>query len=95
LASFISDTNLLLQRWQVAQFSILHNVHTSSGAHLASYSVGTWQFVPGGKEPGVKAECSSPSSAEVKYMYCNTSTSPYAFILHVTPKEVANKSSTS
>ena len=50
LASSISDTNLLLQGWQVAQFSVLHNVHTSSGDHLASYSVGTGEFVPGGKE---------------------------------------------
>jgi len=53
LASFISDTNLLLQRWQAAQFSVLHNVHTSSAAHLASCLVGTWQFVPGGKETRV------------------------------------------
>jgi hypothetical protein len=58
--------------------------HTSSGAHLASYSVGTRQFVPGDKETGVKAERSSPSSAEVKYMYCNASTShmPLFYMLH-------------
>jgi hypothetical protein len=44
-------------------------VHTGSGAHPASYLMGTGVFAPGGKaRPGRDADHSPPSSAEVKYV---------------------------
>jgi hypothetical protein len=43
-------------------------VQTSSGAHPASYPMGTGGPFPGGKaRPGRDADHSPPSSAEVKY----------------------------
>jgi hypothetical protein len=52
------------------QFVILHNeehfdLH-GSGAHPASYPVGTSSFTLGVKRPGREADHSPPSSAEVK-----------------------------
>jgi hypothetical protein len=42
-------------------------VQTGSGAHPASYPMGTWGSFPGGKaRPGRDADHSLPSSAEVK-----------------------------
>jgi hypothetical protein len=42
-------------------------VQTGSGAHPASYTVGTAGFFPGGKSrPGRDADHSPPSSAEVR-----------------------------
>jgi hypothetical protein len=42
-------------------------VQTGSGAHPASYPMGTGVFFPGGKaRPGGNADHSPPSSAEVK-----------------------------
>jgi hypothetical protein len=43
-------------------FSLRHRVQTGSGAHPASYPMGTGGSFPGGKA----AEHSPPSSAEVK-----------------------------
>jgi hypothetical protein len=43
-------------------FSLHHRVQNGSGAHPASYSVGTM----GVKRPGREADHSPPSSAEVK-----------------------------
>jgi hypothetical protein len=43
-------------------------VQTGSGAHPASYPMGTGVPLPGGKaRPGRDADHSTPSSAEVKY----------------------------
>jgi hypothetical protein len=42
-------------------FFLLHNIHTGSGAHPASYTMDT-----GVNWPGHEADHSSPSSAEVK-----------------------------
>jgi hypothetical protein len=48
-------------------FSSSSCVQTGSGAHPASYSVGTSGPFPGGKaRPGRDADLSPPSSAEVK-----------------------------
>jgi hypothetical protein len=48
-------------------FSSSPCVQTGSGAHPASYSIGTWGSFRGGKaRPGRDADHSPPSSAEVK-----------------------------
>jgi hypothetical protein len=47
-------------------FSLRHRVHTDSGAHPASYAVGTGGSFPGGNAAGREADHSPPSSAEVK-----------------------------
>jgi hypothetical protein len=44
----------------------LHRIQNGSGAHSASYPVGTWGSFPGGKATGREADHSRPSSAEVK-----------------------------
>jgi hypothetical protein len=43
-----------------------HRVQNGSGAHSASYPMGTSGSFPGGKSAGREAEHSPPSSAEVK-----------------------------
>jgi hypothetical protein len=49
-------------------FSSSPCIHTGSGAHPASYPMGTGGPFPGGKaRPGRDANHSPPSSAEVKY----------------------------
>jgi hypothetical protein len=60
-------------------FSLHHCVQTRSGAHPASYTIGTRGYFPGGggvKRPGGEADHSSPFSAEVKNVWSYTSTSP-------------------
>jgi hypothetical protein len=47
-------------------FSLRHRVQTGSGAHPASYPVGTKGPLLGVKRPGREADHSPPSSAEVK-----------------------------
>jgi hypothetical protein len=47
-------------------FSLLHIVHTGSGAHPASYAVGTKALSPGVKRQGLEADHLCISSAEVK-----------------------------
>jgi hypothetical protein len=59
---------------------LFHVVHTSSGAHPASYPVGTGGFSPGVKQLEREADHSPPTSAEVKKMWIYTSTPPYAFM---------------
>jgi hypothetical protein len=46
-------------------FPLLHSVQTVSGAHRASYPVGTG-ICPGVKRPGREANYSPPSGIEVK-----------------------------
>jgi hypothetical protein len=46
--------------------SFLHSIQTSSGAHPASYPVGTGVLSPGAKSPGREADHSPPSNAKVK-----------------------------
>jgi hypothetical protein len=62
-------------------FSLLQNVQTSSGAHRASYPMGTG----GSSSREVKwlrneNDCSPPTSAEFKNTWIYTSTPPYAFM---------------
>jgi hypothetical protein len=47
-------------------FSILHSFQTGSGAHPASYPMGTEGSFPGVKRPGREADRSPTSNAEVK-----------------------------
>jgi hypothetical protein len=52
---------------EAQDFSSSLCVHTGSGAHPASYTMGTGGSFPGGKaRPGRDADHSPPSSAEVK-----------------------------
>jgi hypothetical protein len=44
-------------------FFVLHNIHMTSEAHLASYPIGTVGSFPGVKRPGFEAEHSLSSSA--------------------------------
>jgi hypothetical protein len=55
-------------------FSLHHRVQTGSGAHPASYPMGTRSSFTGGiKRPGREAEHSPPPSAEVKNAWSYTS----------------------
>jgi hypothetical protein len=47
-------------------FSLNHRVQNGSGAHPASYPMGTRGSFPGGKAAGCEADHLPPSSAEVK-----------------------------
>jgi hypothetical protein len=47
-------------------FPLHHRVQTGSGAHQASYPMGTGDSFPGGKAVGGKGDHSPPSTAEVK-----------------------------
>jgi hypothetical protein len=51
---------------QGQDFSRLHNVQTGSGAHPATYPMGTGAIFPGVKRQGREADHSPTSSAEVK-----------------------------
>jgi hypothetical protein len=55
-------------------------VQTGSGAHPASYTMGTGGSFPGIKRPGREVDHSTPTSAEVKKMWIYTSTPPYVFM---------------
>jgi hypothetical protein len=50
------------------EFSLLHVAQTGSGAHPASYPMGTGGSFPSVKRPGREADHSPPASAEVKKM---------------------------
>jgi hypothetical protein len=62
------------------EFPLLHVVQTGSGAHQASYPMGTGALSPGVKRPSREADHSSPICAEVKKMWIYTSTPPFAFM---------------
>jgi hypothetical protein len=47
-------------------FSLLHSIQTSPGAHPAFYPMGTMDTLPGVKRPGRQAAHSPPPSTEVK-----------------------------
>jgi hypothetical protein len=51
---------------EAGNFSLHHRVQNGSGAHSASYPMGTRGFFPGVKRLGHEADHSPPSSAEVK-----------------------------
>jgi hypothetical protein len=42
----------IINKWLIYSFSLLHIIQTGSGAHPASYSVGTGVSFPGGKVAG-------------------------------------------
>jgi hypothetical protein len=62
--------------------NFLHCVQTGSGAHPASYPMGTGGSFPGVKRQGREADHSPPTSAEVKKMWIYTYTPPYAFMAY-------------
>jgi len=62
-------------------FPLHHCVQTGSGAHPASYPVGTGVSFPGVKQPGCEADHSPPSSAEVQIEWSNTSTPPQVLMV--------------
>jgi hypothetical protein len=64
---------------RVGNFSLHHRVQTGSGAHTASYPVGTTGSFAGVKRPGRKPDYSLPSSTEVKEwveLYIHSSNTP-------------------
>jgi hypothetical protein len=66
-------------RWG-QEFSLLHVVQTTSGAHPVSYPIGKGGSSPGVKQPGREADHSPPTSAEVKKTWIYTSAPPYTFM---------------
>jgi hypothetical protein len=73
-----------------ATSSLRQRVQTGSGAHPASYKIGTGGYLHGGKLPGREADHSPPSSSEVK----NASTPPYVFMARCLIKHRDNFTST-
>jgi hypothetical protein len=65
----------------VSEYSLLHIIQTSSGAHPVSYSMGTGGFFPRGKAAGHEAHHSPPTSAEIKKMWNYTFIPPYTFMV--------------
>jgi hypothetical protein len=61
-------------------FSFRHRIQTDSGAHPASYPVGTGCSFPEVKRPGCEVDHSPPSSAEVKNGWRCTSTPPHVCV---------------
>jgi hypothetical protein len=57
-------------------FSLHHRVQNGSGAHSASYPMGTRGSFLGVKRPWSETDRSPPSSAEVKNTWSYTSTTP-------------------
>jgi hypothetical protein len=51
---------------ETGNFSLHHHVQNGSGAHPASYRMGTRGSFLGVKRPGLEADNSPPLSAEVK-----------------------------
>jgi hypothetical protein len=60
----------------VGSFSLHHHVQTGSGAHSASYPMGTRALSLGIQRPGREADHTPTSSAEVKNAWSYTSTPP-------------------
>jgi hypothetical protein len=60
--------------------SLHHRVLNGSGAHPASYLMGTGGSFPGVKLPGCGADHSLPPSVEVKNELSYTSTPQYVFM---------------
>jgi hypothetical protein len=58
----------------------LHVVQTGSGAHPASFPIGTGALSPGIKRPGRGSDPSSRTSAEAKKTWIYTCNPSYAFV---------------
>jgi hypothetical protein len=65
---------------EAGNFSLHHRVQNGSGAHPASYAMGTGGSFPGVKRPGREANHSPPPSAEVNNAWRYTSTPQYTFM---------------
>jgi hypothetical protein len=61
-------------------FSLHHRVQNGSGAHPASYAMGSRGYFRGVKRPGREADHQPPSSTEVNKTWSYTSTSQYVFM---------------
>jgi hypothetical protein len=64
--SIVVTTSNGLDGQQMQDFSLLHNVQTGSGAHPASYPMGTGATSPELKRSGREADHYPPSSADIK-----------------------------
>jgi len=64
---------------KVNHVTFIPRAQTGSGAHPASYPMGTRGLSLGVKRPGRESDHSSPSSAEAKIAWSYTSTPQYAF----------------
>jgi hypothetical protein len=62
-------------------FSLHHLVQNGSGAHPASYPIGTGGCFPEGRVQGREADPSPPSSTEVKNAWSYTSTPQHVFMM--------------
>jgi hypothetical protein len=62
------------------RYFLLHCMQTDSGAHPASYPMGTRVSFPGVKQPGHKADHSPPFGAEVTNIWIYTSTPPFSYV---------------
>jgi hypothetical protein len=80
LATGWTMEGLEFETLQGREFSLLHSVQTYTGAHPASYLMGTGVLSQGIKRPGREADHSPQASAEVKNAWIYTSTPPYAFM---------------
>jgi hypothetical protein len=61
------------ESWYYQEFSVLHDVHTGSGAHPASYPMCTGDSFPGVKAAGAWSLPHIPTSVEVKNTWIYTS----------------------
>jgi hypothetical protein len=61
---------------------LFHVTRTASRVNPISYKMGTGGSFPGVKRLGRASDHSPPTSAEVKKMWINTSTSPYVFMAY-------------
>jgi hypothetical protein len=76
----MQDISAQLQTTEGPYCTFLHVVQTGSGAHPASYIMGTGGSFPRGKVAGREADHSPPTSAEVNKTWIYTSTPPYALM---------------
>jgi hypothetical protein len=72
-------TGVRFPAW-TGNFSLRHRLHTGSGAHPASFPMGTGRSFSGVKWPGREADYSPPSGAEVKNAWSCIFTPPYMFM---------------
>jgi hypothetical protein len=67
--------------WQGQEFSYQHVVQIGSGAHQASYTVGTLNYFPGAKTSEHEAENSFLTITEVKKTWICSSIPSYGFMV--------------
>jgi hypothetical protein len=89
---FVTFDSSVVQRWATGwmiggsspagagNFSLQNRVQTGSGAHTASYPMGTRGSFPVVERPGREADHSPPSSAEVKNARSYTSIPQHVFM---------------